>query len=383
MTQNNFNKAGRVLMIFLALVISLGFIQAANIDTNLQYDSGFSGTITEGKNTQVDFEVLTYDVSEIKEVSLRIDGTPVRTWNSGFEQNSAAGGSLYYQNDVTIGKTTSVGEHTLTLYVELKDGSTSISNELSLTVKGEDNEAPQVTINSPSNGETLDSTDVTVGFDATDNEGIDTCEYVLNGGSRQTISGCNSPFTITTQEGSNSLTVYATDVNGNEGSDSVTFTVNTLPDVDTTAPEITIDSPIDGEEYEVNQINITISTDESAELEYELNGTQRISRRSLTAGFVSSYDDSIVLDKGNYTLTIYATDSNGNENNKSVDFKINPSLSEDDEDDEEESYEHKIYKKQYEPKTTEVDVSEDDRELNWFQRFINWLWELFGAEAPY
>ncbi len=379
MKTKNFIVILGMLLAFLAIV---PLIQAQTLGANLFYEDLNNNirTIDQGES----FYIEAYgDAFEEKITSAKLNIINDNT-NEKIELFSDSSYDVFYSKThflIDESKYPGAGDFTLEFVIYGEFGSQA-SDELYLTIKGEDTEAPEVNIISPSEGDTLNSNDVTVEFTAIDNEGIDTCEYSLNSGNRQTI-GCNNPFDINAQEGQNTITIYATDDNGNEGSDSVTFTVNTLPDIDTTAPSITIDSPIDGEEYDTNQIDITVSTDESAELEYKINGTQGISRRSLTAGFVSSYDNSIVLDKGNYTLTIYATDSKGNENNKSVNFKINPSLSEDEDEEDEETYEHKIYKKQYEPKTTEVDVSEDDRELNWFQKFINWLWELFGAKAPY
>ncbi len=371
-----------ILLVFLAMA---PLTQAKNLGANLFYEDTTSTTktINEGESAYIE---AYGDSFEEKITSAKINIINDDTGES-LELFSDTPNDVFYSKIhflIDDSKYPGSGDYTLEFVITGEFG-TQATDELSLDVLGDEETTPQVTIISPEEGDTYSLNQVNVEFEATDNENVESCSYSVNGGNEQSLSSgeCSSGSFVLydLDTGSNTLTIYATDNDGNQGSDTVSFTISS--DLDNTAPSITIESPIDGEEYDTNEINITVSTDESALLEYEINGTEEISKRSLTSGYVSSYDDSIILGKGNYTLTIYATDLAGNENSKSVEFTVTSDLSEDDEDDEEESYEHKIYKKQYEPKTTEVDVSEDDRELNWWQRFINWLWELFGAEAPY
>jgi pimeloyl-ACP methyl ester carboxylesterase len=79
-----------------------------------------------------------------------------------------------------------------------------------------DNVPPNVTITSPANNSTVTATTATVNGTATDNTGISSLEFTLNGGTAQTISATN-PFSFTTNlvVGSNAIVVTAKDAAGN------------------------------------------------------------------------------------------------------------------------------------------------------------------------
>jgi hypothetical protein len=85
---------------------------------------------------------------------------------------------------------------------------------------------PVVTITSPADGATYDTTSITVIFTATDNVAAISCWPVLNGLVLPSVT-CNVPFEILAFNGTNTLTIYAADASGNTGSQTVSFTVNT------------------------------------------------------------------------------------------------------------------------------------------------------------
>jgi hypothetical protein len=101
--------------------------------------------------------------------------------------------------------------------------------------------------------------------------------------------------------------VYA-DINGETVSDSVSFSVDTLP------PSFSIESPVN-QTYNSESVDLQVSTSDTVDSwEYSLDGGSRESftpNTSLTGLSESSHD-----------LTVYAIDSAGNENSESVSFTV-------------------------------------------------------------
>ncbi len=85
-----------------------------------------------------------------------------------------------------------------------------------------DQTPPVVTIVSPQNGKTYWNNLVTLKYGV--NEPASWCGYSLDGGDNQTLDDCVNT-TLNLANGPHNITVYAKDIVGNEGSDSVDFTV--------------------------------------------------------------------------------------------------------------------------------------------------------------
>jgi len=130
----------------------------------------------------------------------------------------------HFIDEVSVGD----GTHTITFYA--RDAAENLGQTPTITFYVDtsvpDTTAPVVTISSPVNGVIYTSHRTQITFTATD-ANLNHCQYSLNGGPRLGTA-CNVPITgITSVEGTNTWTVYATDDAGNTGSASVTFTVNT------------------------------------------------------------------------------------------------------------------------------------------------------------
>jgi Divergent InlB B-repeat domain/Carboxypeptidase regulatory-like domain/Bacterial Ig domain/Phosphodiester glycosidase/Glucodextranase, domain B/Bacterial Ig-like domain (group 2) len=97
------------------------------------------------------------------------------------------------------------------------DSAKAVSANFTDTVK------PIVSITSPNNNATLTNSNLTVTGTATDNTGVTSLEYSLNGAARQTLAP-GFGFTVTLVAGSNTIAVFAKDVAGNEGSSSIAVT---------------------------------------------------------------------------------------------------------------------------------------------------------------
>ncbi len=119
------------------------------------------------------------------------------------------------------------GNHSVVFYAKDSAGNVGVSNTINFSIDTTipDTTAPVVAINNPVNGIIYTSHVKSINYSVTD-ANLDRCWYSLNGGINITVS-CNSPITgITSKEGTNTWTIYATDLAGNVGSQSVTFNVN-------------------------------------------------------------------------------------------------------------------------------------------------------------
>jgi nitrous oxidase accessory protein NosD len=119
--------------------------------------------------------------------------------------------------------------------------------------------------------------------------------YSLDGQAYVTVLG-NTTLTLLS-EGMHSLTAYAEDMAGNEGSSTVIFTVDTIP------PLILILSPAD-KTYDTSNIPLNFTVSESvSQITYSLDGEENV---TITGNMTLSK-----LANGDHNLTVYAKDKAG------------------------------------------------------------------------
>ncbi|PYF97279.1 Copper binding protein, plastocyanin/azurin family [Georgenia satyanarayanai] len=162
----------------------------------------------------------------------------------------------------------------------------------------------------------------TVALTAADEDGgsgVDTVEYSLDGGEYAAYS---APLEVT-EPGAHTVDFRATDVAGNTGEGSVSFTVvepDVEPEPDTTAPEVS--AAVTGEQDEdgayVDSATVTITaTDEDGgsgldTVEYSLDGAE-----------YTAYTEALtVSEPGAHTVDFRATDVAGNTAEGSVSFTV-------------------------------------------------------------
>ncbi len=93
----------------------------------------------------------------------------------------------------------------------------------------EDVTPPTVTINVPSTGQIYNTTfnySTDINYIMTDNVEIGSCWYSLNSAANNSMANCTTNFTVTSINGTNTITVYANDTNGNEASDTNTYALD-------------------------------------------------------------------------------------------------------------------------------------------------------------
>lgn len=131
---------------------------------------------------------------------------------------------------------------------------------------------------------------------------------------RQTISDDQGKFEveIPLQDGDNSLVFYAVDKNGNESGTTKTYSIL----FDNVAPTIELETPIDGQQFELrkNQ-NMIVKGKTEADAKVYVNG--RLTRANPEGIFSTS----LLLNEGENTLALKAEDQAGNFTEKTI--KVN------------------------------------------------------------
>jgi hypothetical protein len=135
--------------------------------------------------------------------------------------------------------TETIGEYSVNYIVSDNAGnSKTATRTIRVLASGSDITNPTIVIASPLEGITYNNVDSLI-FTATD-ANLNSCEYSLNGGARVSVSCTSNVLTtissLTAVTGLNTWVVYATDDAGNEGSSSVSFTVD--PSIEDTIPPV-------------------------------------------------------------------------------------------------------------------------------------------------
>lgn len=210
----------------------------------------------------------------------------------------------------------SPGDYIIRLEIVGESGAKT-TQDLSLTTLA--GSAPTITITDPQNGGSYESVSnlYYTTYDV-DGESLE-CRY-NDGESFSPWTACSNSFSITTQPGSNTFTVYTKDAEGNIASDSVTFTVQTGSAPDTTAPIVSITNPKEGEVY----------TSEITELFYSATDANldtcwySIDEGETTSDPVACSNSFLVNSKeGINVWNVYAQDTAGNIASDSVTFVVN------------------------------------------------------------
>ncbi len=165
--------------------------------------------------------------------------------------------------------------------------------------------SPIVQITSPEN-RTYNTKNITLGYTATDNVGIDSCLFTIN----DTQVVCENA-SLTVYEGTNNITLFVNDTKGNNASDEVFFSI------DTVFPVINITEPQNAT-YMTNMIDINYTVEESNidRCWYDFNGTVFLNNGTGEA----CENTSAITPHGYWNLTIYVNDTAGNLNWSTVFF---------------------------------------------------------------
>jgi len=177
----------------------------------------------------------------------------------------------------------------------------------------QDTTNPVVSIVSPSNTTNTSDSGIDVNFTMSDLD-LDICWYTNSSGQFNYTITCGTNLTTPGwDEGTNVVVVYANDTSGNEASDSVTFSVDTIaPDVSLVYPTNTTYASVQTE------LNYTVSGTDLDSCWYSTDGGQNNNTIAVCGNNVTGLSSS----EGSNTWLVYTNDTVGNENSSSVIFAV-------------------------------------------------------------
>ena len=171
---------------------------------------------------------------------------------------------------------------------------------------------PEITIASPSSGDTFVTATITVSGTASDDEGVGKVEVRVGSGDWVTATGTTSwSATVTLDMGPNTIHARANDASGNSGevyTDNVSYVVEGSED--TTPPSVSITSPSPGDAFETASTTVsgTASDDEGVgKVEVRVGSGDWV-----TATGTTSWSATVTMSKGLNTIDVRAVDTTGN-----------------------------------------------------------------------
>ena len=211
------------------------------------------------------------------------------------------------------------GSHTLTAVATAVLGLQFTSPPITVTVSNgppPDTTPPSVSITSPANGATVQST-VTVTASASDNVGVAGVQFQLDGaslGGEDTAAPYSVSWNTTgAANGSHTLTAVARDAAGNRTtSAAVTVTVSNAPPPDTTPPSVGLTAPSNGA-----TVSATVAVTANASDNVGVVGVQflldggNLGTEDTAAPYSVSWNTTSAAN-GSHTLTAIARDAAGN-----------------------------------------------------------------------
>ncbi len=198
------------------------------------------------------------------------------------------------------------GSYIAQFFVNDTSGNMNLTESVGFTI---DTVIPTIIIDSPTN-QTYNIT--TVDLNVSADETISSWVFEFNGNGTNHSFTPNTTLVISGGDGAKNLTVYATDLTGNQNLSTVYFTL------DTTAPTITVDSPLN-QTYATDTIDLNVSADEPINTWwFQLNGN----------GTNVTFTPNITLvgTEGNNNIIVYTNDSVGNEGSNIVYFTIDTAV---------------------------------------------------------
>lgn len=259
--------------------------------------STLTGTIT------IDGRAM--DNFDISKVELYVDGVLVKSLTKSTTPD------VTYYTTLNTGSYAN-GSHTIYLKATDITGLTKNSGTITATFSNAgDTTAPSVTITNPKFGSTVSGT-ITATVTASDNISVVKVEYLLD--NVLIATSTSSPFSTTINtsnysNGSHTLLAKAYDAANNIGTNSITITINNL--ADTTAPFITITSPVSGAKIRKNTPVKVTATDNKAVVKVELYVDGILKQTSTLSPFTTTISYAS-LSTGSHSVYCKAYDSANN-----------------------------------------------------------------------
>lgn len=278
-------------------------IQAEDNETNVQNSSIRTFTID---TTAPSFVNLTNQTTVMNtSFSYEINATDNGVGLGNFSINDTGNFSINYSTGIVTNATIlQVGYYVMNVTVNDTLGNLNWSLwGVNITP---DTTNPNITINSPTAGQTLTSTNVTINISFSDNVALDYCSYNVTNSAGGTLindtnvtCGSNSVEYQTISDGTNYvLNVFANDTSGNQNNTNRTFSI------DTTAPV----SPPGGGGGGTTTTSFWTSTEVVSDSDFEKGVVKELSKKQRVKVSVNSENHYVgVVDLTNTTATINIT----------------------------------------------------------------------------
>jgi len=226
-----------------------------------------------------------------------------------------ATGTDLWSADVTLAQ----GENTIYARANDTSGNSNVTS-ITVTYSPPDEELPTIIISSPSDGETVTLSLITVTGSVSDNDGFDSVEVRVGTGSWQTATGTDLwSADVTLAEGPNTIYAMANDTSGNSNVTSITVTYSP-PDEE--LPTIIISSPSDGDSVTSSLITVSGSASDNDGLATVEVRVGSGSWQAATGTDLWSAD--ITLAEGLNMIYARANDTSGNSNVTSITVTYSP-----------------------------------------------------------
>jgi hypothetical protein len=186
---------------------------------------------------------------------------------------------------------------------------------VTITVGTPDTTPPAVTMNAPANGATVSGATVTVSANASDNQGVTSVQFLLDGGSLgapDTVAPYSITWdTTTATNGSHTLSARASDASNN--TTTATNVTVTVSNVDATPPTVTMTAPANG--ATVSGASVTVSANASdnvgvTSVQFLLDGVS-LGAADTSAPYSIIWDTTTATN-GSHALSARASDAAGN-----------------------------------------------------------------------
>ena len=253
----------------------------------------------------------TYNTNTIR-LSISTNEIVSRAWyvisGNATEVELAPVGANSFEKDVVFAN----GNYNIAFYardIAGNVGTAAVSFTINTSIP--DTTAPTIISISPVNGQVYTTTSFVLRM--TSNEALNAAWYSLDGGANVSLSSTDSTNwqrAVTMAQGSHTITFYGRDVAGNMGrSAAITFSVDTsVPD--TTAPTISVISPVNNFRYTYSNIFLSMTSSESLSAAwYSLDNGASV---NLSSSNSITWIGAINAAQGSHTIIFYGRDIAGN-----------------------------------------------------------------------
>ncbi|MBD3349902.1 MAG: hypothetical protein GF364_00270 [Candidatus Lokiarchaeota archaeon] len=180
-----------------------------------------------------------------------------------------------------------------------------------------DNIAPTVEIISPVNDTIFRENPITIEWEGTDNIAIDSYAISWDNGEFWDPLGTDTTYIDTLSEDDYVVTIMANDTNGNNSTDSLSFSVNLT--TDSIPPELDLISPLNESTQTTNSVYIEWSATDNVAVDcFSISWNDGIDWDNM--GLISSFTTD--LENGDYELLICANDTSDNNDTIKIVFTV-------------------------------------------------------------